>query len=60
MPSTKNTHTHTEGLFVSDINECATGDYNCDANAGCANTDGSFTCSCNEGYIGDGVSCQGK
>ena len=48
------------GVFYLDIDECATGDHNCDVNAGCVNTDGSFTCSCNAGYIGNGVSCQGK
>jgi hypothetical protein len=29
----------------------------CDDNATCNNTDGSFTCSCNAGYTGDGVTC---
>ena len=32
---------------------------NCDINAACADTEGSFTCTCEEGYTGDGVSCQG-
>ena len=27
----------------------------CDANATCANTDGSFDCACNMGYVGDGA-----
>jgi len=30
---------------------------NCDANATCANTSGSFTCACDAGYSGDGVTC---
>ena len=29
----------------------------CDANASCQNTLGSFTCSCNAGFTGDGYSC---
>eukprot|EP00961_Rhodomonas_salina_P242184 3271774-Rhodomonas_salina.2 len=30
---------------------------NCDSNAECGNTAGSFTCSYNSGYAGTGVSC---
>jgi uncharacterized protein (TIGR03382 family) len=41
-----------------DIDECALGTDNCDANATCANTPGSFTCACNVGYSGAGVSCK--
>ena len=39
------------------INECALGTDNCNANAACTDTEGSFTCSCNSGYQGDGVTC---
>ncbi|WP_437586226.1 FG-GAP-like repeat-containing protein [Sorangium sp. So ce1000] len=41
----------------TDVNECALGTDNCDANAACTNTPGSFTCACNAGYSGDGVTC---
>ncbi|WP_437686102.1 FG-GAP-like repeat-containing protein [Sorangium sp. So ce176] len=41
----------------TDVNECALGTDNCDANAACTNTPGSFTCACNAGYEGDGVTC---
>ena len=40
---------------VIDINECSAGGNNCDPNAECTNTLGSFTCTCNQGYSGDGV-----
>ena len=43
-----------------DVNECDLGQDNCDADATCANTIGSFTCTCNEGYTGSGVNCNGK
>ena len=34
--------------------------YNCDVNAQCNNTFGSFNCNCLQGYSGDGVNCSGK
>jgi len=43
-----------------DKNECETGDDNCDEQATCTNTEGSFTCECNIGYSGDGVYCNGN
>ena len=44
-----------------DINECGSDDSNnCDENAQCSNTDGSYTCACNPGYTGDGVICASK
>ncbi|XP_072017415.1 uncharacterized protein [Amphiura filiformis] len=39
------------------INECSSSPDNCDANAACDNTVGSFTCGCNAGYNGDGITC---
>ena len=35
----------------------ADGSNNCDTNAACTDTDGSFSCACKSGYAGDGVSC---
>ena len=48
-------HTH-----VLDNNECTSGTHTCHGNATCANTDGSFTCACNTGYSGNGVTCTGR
>ena len=45
-------------VFI-DIDECETGSDNCDVDATCTNTAGNFTCNCNQGYRGDGVSCDG-
>ena len=47
--------------LIVDINECESDDLNnCHENAQCTNTEGSFTCSCNPGYTGDGVNCSSK
>ena len=45
---------------ASDINECDTANGFCDQI--CTNTEGSYTCGCNEGYrLGsDGMMCNGK
>ena len=43
-----------------DIDECAAGTHNCAEGATCVDTDGSFTCTCNAGYTGDGVNCNSK
>ena len=46
--------------IISDINECAMDDDDCSANAHCTNTPGSFDCTCDQGYSGNGVTCIGK
>lgn len=41
-----------------DVDECGLGLHDCHPQAVCTNTDGSFSCQCRQGYIGDGrTSC---
>ena len=40
----------------TDINECVV-DEPCHDNATCTNNDGSYSCACNNGYLGDGFNC---
>ena len=47
-------------LTTIDIDECIRSTDNCDTNAVCTNTHGSFTCTCQSGYAGNGVTCNGK
>ena len=51
---------HFMALIFSDINECAKATHKCSANAVCNNTKGSYNCTCNSGYYGDGWNCQGR
>ncbi|CAH3181644.1 unnamed protein product, partial [Porites lobata] len=44
-------------LSSDQVNECITGEHNCDANADCNDTEGSFECTCKPGYYGNGVNC---
>ena len=43
-----------------DINECEMETDNCNENANCTDTIGSFNCTCNPGYDGDGVNCSSE
>ena len=45
---------------LTDVDECGESKHKCSADATCENTHGSFECKCNEGFLGDGVSCAGK
>ena len=43
-----------------DINECQLGTDNCSPFATCTDTPGSYQCTCNPGYTGDGRTCIGN
>lgn len=48
-------------FFLPDIDECsAVISNNCDVNAACTNTAGSFSCKCKRGYSGNGTNCKSK
>lgn len=42
---------------AADINECALGEDECDDNATCSNTEGSYQCTCDPGFTGNGFNC---
>eukprot|EP00548_Thalassiothrix_antarctica_P007308 CAMPEP_0194136872 /NCGR_PEP_ID=MMETSP0152-20130528/6827_1 /TAXON_ID=1049557 /ORGANISM="Thalassiothrix antarctica, Strain L6-D1" /LENGTH=843 /DNA_ID=CAMNT_0038833675 /DNA_START=242 /DNA_END=2770 /DNA_ORIENTATION=- len=46
------------GGACQDENECQTGRDDCDRNAKCTNLPGSFRCTCNTGFVGDGNTCR--
>ena len=47
-------------MEIVEVNECDDGNHNCHSEAACTDTVASFTCSCNQGYSGDGVLCEGN
>jgi len=44
----------------ADIDECERGTDNCHVNAICTDVIGSFVCTCNSGFEGNGVNCTSK
>ena len=46
-------------FLFPDIDECSAG-HKCDVNAVCKNTKGSYNCTCDKGYYGDGRNCTGN
>ena len=44
----------------SDIDECSAVSNLCDENADCANSDGSYSCTCKQGFTGNGTACEGN
>ena len=46
------------GSVCSNINECQESTHNCDVNADCFDTPGSYACECKTGYHGTGVECR--
>lgn len=48
-------------IIVADKDECESPESNnCDVNAICTNTEGSYVCRCRDGYKGDGILCEGN
>lgn len=47
-------------VFLTDIDECATGRHTCEAEQICYNTRGSYTCQCHPGYQRSGDHCVGE
>ena len=45
---------------MTDVDECSSEEHPCDYNANCTNSDGSFSCTCQLGYTGNGLTCEGK
>lgn len=39
------------------MNECLTGDHICSSHGYCSDTDGSYECTCQDGFEGDGIVC---
>ncbi|KAK3091382.1 hypothetical protein FSP39_019454 [Pinctada imbricata] len=63
IPCPRDLTTPTEGSTSvdncqPDIDECVTGNNECDQNAVCSNTIGSYNCTCISDYEGDGRNCQ--
>ena len=47
-------------LHETDFDECQAPDLNeCHEKAKCINTLGSYNCTCLDGYVGNGILCQG-
>ena len=44
-------------LLPTVIDECVSGVHDCHSSASCTNTVGSYTCTCNRPYVGDGKTC---
>ena len=42
------------------MDECSAEISPCDSNANCTNSDGSYSCTCKQGFTGDGRACEGN
>ena len=50
-----------KNIMLLDVDECLPGGTNdCSPNATCANTAGSYQCTCKDGFTGNGQTCTGK
>lgn len=46
-------------VVFADIDECSSDPSPCDENADCTNSDGSYSCTCKQGFAGNGTVCNG-
>ena len=53
-------YSSSHALFSPDMDECVLEIDDCDSNATCNNTIGSFECECLPDFTGDGVNCEGR
>ena len=60
MDVLRSMHYSTPYIYFVDVDECTDDTDDCDDNAVCTNTVGSYACHCKPGYSGDGVTCNGK
>ncbi len=47
-------------MIFTDLDECENEEHDCDLNAQCNNTFGSYNCTGLNGYVGDGLNCSGN
>ena len=45
--------------IILDMDECSAESSPCDQNADCTNSAGSYSCTCKQGYTGNGTVCEG-
>ena len=50
---------HDKIVYFIDIDECVSGESDCNQNAICRNTNGGYVCECKMGYVGNGKTCDG-
>ena len=50
----------TQHSIPTDYDECADDSHMCHVHAVCTNTEGSYQCECELGFIGDGRNCEGE
>ena len=48
------------GIIIPEVDECLASIHDCDANANCINTAGSFECECHHGYNNGGNGREGE
>ena len=54
------TNMHISPSLHADFDECELGIDNCHENSTCTDVVGSFVCTCNNGFDGNGVDCTSK